>query len=1205
MYLKEIEIQGFKSFPERTRVVFHTGMTAIVGPNGSGKSNVTDAIRWVLGEQSAKTLRGQKMEDVIFSGTQSRRPLSYAEVTILFDNAEGGLPLPYREVAVTRRLYRSGESEYRINQAPCRLKDIHALFLDTGLGRDGYSIVGQGRVDELLSARSEDRRRVFEEAAGIAKLRMQKEETERKLQQTEQNLERLQDILGEVQARLDPLRSQAEKARRFLQLQADLRQQDLSLAHRQMHKLEEEQTETLQMAAAVQKEWEQARAQEQEQDQQYQRLSESLVELSGQQERLQQELDRSQQRTLEQTIQSTRLQEERKAIERETALLEERSERMQESVDALQETHRQKNLEVQALLQHKLQVHAQVQEAEQALSRAQEENDRRFSQQQQVHNRLTVQQDRLYQSKMEAVSVQAQLEQCLETQQKHKTVLAEAEILLEQERSKQSDLQEKKQQNENLLEASRAQHEEAKQDLEEARALCAEREQKRDAFVRQKEQWEFRHQTLTALEESYAGYSEAVSGLLRADKGLPESERTGILGTVAELLKVPHRFETAIEIALGAMVQNIVTAEEQTAARCIAFLKEKKLGRATFLPLDVLKPRSLDPKDLRQAERCTGYLGIASEQVETVEGFVASDTERKNFLQYILGNTLLVDDQEHGRHLAKETGHRIRIVTLQGELFSPGGALTGGSLRSRQGQLLSRTRELEELKEQLLHAPEHIREWENQLQAARTEFVQCGTVLSELEEERAEAQREAIRLQALWESTLQQVQRAQAQVVTAKEESERQRALENQLQSQLHGLQQEQKQVQAEIDAMQQELGQREEANRLATEEWERLREARAETRLAFQTAEAEYAHAQEWLLRLQQDLQMRQADQQADVRRAEELEERLKRWEAQRKDQEESQAHWEQQVVDQKQKLQFIQNQKQEQEANRERCLQSLRQQTEHRGNLEQERTRLQTRQEQFQEREEAIRRQLWEGYALVLEQLHPEELVPDDVPLTRIQKQAEEFRRKIRALGPVNPQAIEEYQQLEERERFLAEQRADIVEARDQLKGLLQDSLQTMRTRFTESFARINENFDTVFRSLFGGGKAEVLLQEDVDVLDAGIEIKASPPGKRLQNMLLLSGGERSLTAIALLFAILNLRPTPFVVLDEIEAALDDANVLRFTDYIHSHSHHSQFVLVTHRKGTMEACDRIYGVTMQERGVSRILSMQLSDQATGDFVT
>lgn len=1195
MHLKSIELQGFKSFPERTVIEFHTGMTAIVGPNGSGKSNVTDAIRWVLGEQSVKTLRGNKMEDIIFAGTQSRRPLSYAEVQINFDNTDSSIDLPYNEVSVTRRLYRSGESEYRINKNLCRLRDVIELFMDTGIGRDGYSIIGQGRVDELLSNRSEDRRRVFEEAAGITKLRAQKEETSKRLAKTEENLARVTDIVTELDRQLDPLRKQAAAAQAYLELQGEIKRCELTLAQRQLRQCTD-QLDILQKDQA--NAW--AELKEIEAD-----LAEQSVADAAQADLAQ---------VFEQRQIS--LEEQQKVWQNDQLALVSRRTAGQERMTALRERLELCRTEAAAL--EKTLSELSVERTEQLTGKEEAANGLA-----EIRKKLESLQDKLSDSE-NIVAVINRRQQDLRQQAGHlqeefyacKTLAADAnaelkafEALRERRQNEQDDLnkqlnqltadgdgaKERVAQATINVEATVAKEKEAAVDLAEAKETLAKTETAWQDLINREQQATFRLKTLSELEKNYDGYQTSVQSLL-SPRGIAPDQRRGIYGAVAELITVPAHLEIAIETALGGALQNIVVAQENDAASLINYLKTHHMGRATFLPLDALQAKTSDQEMLRRACDVRGCLGVAADLVTT-------DGKLDLLKQYLLANVLVAEDMDVGRYIAKMCRHRVRIVTLEGELFSPGGSLTGGSLQQKRPHLLGRTRELKDLQSELANYPRQKEALQKDLKEYKSEMINSGQNLANAQQERQDAEKEYILATAGSEEIEKQLRNSRAKLAEIEAES----AAQSEREAKLAGVRQENlvaaEQKQKELGALQNDLAAEEEKYQAATTDQSEKRQLKQQLKMEEQRLNEIVRQADAWLARLQNQENEREMAKQKLREETDQIAGEMAELEKRAAGLENEAAELEQRQTDLQAAAEKLMEERKEYEAAKTAWQEERRILRERQNNIRLSAERLSSKVERIEEQRDTLLNNVWETYNVTLLQVKAEDLADDSVATSNLQKSLSQAKEKVRGLGPVNPCAIEELAAVQERYDFLTAQHEDIVRASKSLIGVMNDLQAAMQERFTAGFAQINTNFNQVFNALFGGGKAEVVMEDPTDVLSGTIEIKAQPPGKRLQNMLLLSGGERALTAIALLFAILNLRAAPFVVLDEIEAALDDANVVRFSDYVRQHADKSQFILVTHRKGTMEACDRIYGVTMQERGVSRVLSMQLSEAATADL--
>lgn len=1187
MHLKSLEIQGFKSFPERTVIEFHPGVTAIIGPNGSGKSNVTDAIRWVLGEQSVRTLRGSRMEDIIFTGTQSRRAMSYAEVSMVIDNQDGKLPIEYSELAVTRRLYRSGESEYLINKTPCRLKDITTLFMDTGLGRDGYSIVGQGRIDDILSNRSEDRRRVFEEASGIVKFKTRKEEAERKLANTELNLLRINDVIDELAARLAPLESQSAVAKRYLSLRDQLKDREIAL-----------------LLDAIDQHELKRREQDEEKFQVTEDLRDENFRLENLRDRntsLQEESQTLEQALEEQRARFLSLSQELSAAESLIMRDEDRIEQLRRQIAESETEQSELDRQVAAL------------DAE--LADKQKKAERLKAQAAQYQIRLTT-----AESEMEAVlATLDQQEKRLEAQ---KAELADLQDKLYDQRGQvqqirgQGSLIESRQKSLRLelaalvsdTDRNRLQHEEAETALAGIRlklaglaasaavlrqALAAEQQdvtrlgQKISADEQALHNSQYRHKTLQDLERSHEGYVEPVRRIMQ-EAGRASAFADGIRGTLADLIRVEQRYELAVEIALGQALQNIVTRDEQTASRLITFLKENRYGRATFLPISNIRGRSMENDILQTVSRLKGFIAVAAD-------LVRCDTDLKPIISSLLGRVIIADDLEAANAMARQIHFSCRIVTLEGDVINPGGSMTGGYNRQSGSGMLSRAREIEQLT--------------GQIAALQSGLTANRTQLKIDEEKAAESARSLVRLDS--ETTAVDRERLQAEAAMNAVVAEKSRidARRQMLQADMGQLDAQKRSVAAEAEAadraiaamearlvtLREQIGQTESSSREDRERRDELRETVSDLKVSFRSIEESLQAAVEVTTRIENE---RQASSQRRLRReadrgrlhseignlAAAIEQtRIQTSQLTLAGQKASQSGSE------------LTARKERVDAQRSSLFDELEASASRSAALQSEIGKVDARLSKTETLLDEAKNRLWEEYEMTAEQAENfRRPVPNRGETTR---EVTSLRNELRGLGSVNVAAIEEFAQVSERCSFLTAQRDDIQSAAKDLASVIEDITVAMKKQFADHFQRINENFSIVFTELFGGGTAELNLEDMNDILNCGIEIKAQPPGKKLQNMMLLSGGERCLTAIALLFAILKLRPTPFCVLDEVEAALDDANVYRFTEYIRRYTEEAQFILVTHRKGTMEAADRLYGVTMQEKGISRILSMQLGD--------
>lgn len=1183
MYLKRLEIQGFKSFPEKVKLEFNPGVTAVVGPNGSGKSNVSDAVRWVLGEQRAKSLRGDKMEDVIFAGTESRKPLGFAEVSIVIDNEDGRLPMEYTEVQVTRRVYRSGESEYRINGTPCRLKDVQELFMDTGVGREGYSIVGQGRIDEILSAKGEERRRIFEEAAGIVKYKTRKNEAAVKLEKERQNLLRVDDIIGELEGRLAPLEEQSEKAKEYLKLKERLKQAETASFCRNAEKMDsqlralmenesnagEEMTENLEKSAQAKEKASALREKAEQLETALREKTERISEIRQEIEKNEGEIRLREEQRQNDAANMARLQEGIAQKEKKKAENEAQQELYQSRMAALRLDMDSRQKELTALEEEYISLSSALTQEE---TRAESFKDEIFE-----HIRISTEAKGEI-SKREAMRAQFQ--------SRKEQLLAEKEYTesrLEQFRVHSMALEQKeKEQKENA--------EFLEQELD---ALTQDRnhatEQKRKAenslYGQETQIYETRSRLslLMEMEKEQEGFYGSVKSLLK----LPDKEARGICGAVGQLLKVDEAYETAIEAALGGAVQNIVTRTEEDARDAIQYLKANRLGRATFLPVSAIRGRSLEGRPQILEE--TGVIGTAFD-------LVSCEEEYKQIALNLLGRILVVDELGRAVKLAQKYRRQYKLVTLEGDILNPGGAMTGGSAHKKTVHIFGRGREIRTLQEQLQSA-------EVQAEKLREKLMLADEDLQEIEQETVEKKME---LQAvLLTQSSAEAEREKAE--DERKEVEEKLSLlcleERQLAEQLENAEQEIQDFQEKAELSERSMAEVNEQlsafqSNLSGEKEKRdtLTERMTQKKIELSNAGQQLYSMEETLLRLKEETERLAAELQADERQAAHYGESGSRRVEQQEDLKQAALT----LAEEEKRLQAecaaLTEEKNEVSAQKEQAEEQAAEWKETAGKLENELFRIATRREKLEEEKQRIVAQMWDEYEMTLrmaqEYMSAQPKMEDDRPVR-------EWKAMIRELGDVNVGAIEQYKEVKERYGFLSAQREDILAAEEKLSEIIKELTERMESQFREQFALISENFGKVFREMFGGGRAYLRLTDTANVLESPIEIVAQPPGKNLQNMQLLSGGERALTAIAILFSILLLKPSPFCILDEIEAALDDSNVSRYAQYLKRFSKDTQFIVITHRKGTMEYADVMYGVTMQEKGVSKLISVDFTEES------
>ncbi len=1184
MRLKRLELYGFKSFAQRTEIVFNEGITAIVGPNGSGKSNIGDAVRWVLGEQSARTLRGASMQDVIFSGTQRRKPLSYCEVSLVFDNEDHTLPLDYSEVMVTRRVYRSGESEYFLNRSSCRLKDVIDLFRDTGIGKEGYSIIGQGRIDEILSRKGEDRRTVFEEAAGIVKFKARKEEADKKLTRTLENMARVDDILDELKRQLDPLEEQSRNARIYLDLSSQLKELDLNLFLVRSDRMEaklQEYDRDLQMIRAVLDQTEVTLHEKTEERDLRQaeitdldgKISDAHAALlsgveavheAGDALRAAEERKRSRRENRERIAREIlesgeRLAELEKLEEESGSGTEVRSDALRQQEKALEEARaeEEKAREEQAGKEETLEAHKN------AMMDA-------------VNRRAAALSDQTRLKTMMA-AMEERLREITETVRAMKQAGTDLEDTVQEARGRLKTEQEAR----NALENSVR---EAREQLEAADASVIRARKEYDAKLAEMRDMEARQKLLDEMSREMEGYANSVRSVVRFAQ---EEGMEKVYGPLNRLISVPKEYETAMDMVLGNAQQNVVTEDEETAKTLIEYLRTNRLGRATFLPVTSVRPRTLTEKE-REVLSMPGCLGVASE-------LIRCDSHFRGVAENLLGRTVVADTLANGIAIMRRGGHEFRLVTLQGDVIHSGGSMTGGSV-SRSVNLFSRERQLKELTEALDKGQTELERLLKCMQDGQREKdslkEKSAGALEQLHQQEIAVARESERLQ-----NAEEEQRTHALRVS-ETEAAREQLMEsmNQIGEQLSMADDRTEKSEANREEMEKEAGILQQAAAKARQ----AAEDRSAETLRLTLAVSDLRHELENLHRDRDRLEQEKArilrDQETRRKELAELDEQdgaeaLKEGEL-RKTLEE--------VTAEQAGRERITGELEEARAGKQASLkevlsameglhQSYSRDSDKAHRLELGRSRTDGDLKTLQER-------IWNMYEVTYAGAE-EFRRPEGINVTEADRQAAQLSAEIRALGPVNVHAVEEYASTKARYDEMYVQREDLEKAEKDLRDLIARLLEQMRETFTERFALLQGYFSETFTRLFGGGHAELLLTDPNDPLNCGIEINAQPPGKKLQLLSLLSGGEKTLTAIAILFATLKLKPTPFCILDEIEAALDDANIGYFADYLAEYSKSTQFVVITHRKGTMERANGLYGVAMEEQGVSRMVSVSLQD--------
>ncbi|MBR9938866.1 chromosome segregation protein SMC [Lachnospiraceae bacterium Marseille-Q4251] len=1179
MYLKSIEVQGFKSFANKILFEFHNGITGIVGPNGSGKSNVGDAVRWVLGEQSAKSLRGASMQDVIFSGTENRKPMGFASVSITMDNSDHKLPIEFDEVTVTRRVYRSGESEYRINGSACRLKDINELFYDTGIGKEGYSIIGQGQIDKILSGKPEERRELFDEAVGIVKFKRRKAAAQKKLEDERQNLVRVNDILSELTRQLTPLEKQAETAKIYLKKRDELKVLDVNMF---LLEMEESRTElaALEEKLAISERDLKENSQKYESIRvEYDRLEEKISGLDGQ-------IDSERARNNENQLKRQQLAGQMDVLREQIRSVETSRKNQLERLETIEKdlTERKKELEASRLELNGLkEERKQAQEEEEDTS---VENDAIEASISHLNREIEGDKSEIIRILNQRASTKGKIQRydtMMEQNQIRRAEVSQRLLRLRSEENEQEDslkeLQEKyetvSEKIEDLTEESRTYEEAVEKIRRELVRQNQQAEQGQTAFHREASRLE----SLKNITERYDGYGNSIRRCMEQ-----KSREPGLLGVVADLIKVEKAYEIAIETALGGSIQNIVTSDEDTAKRMIDFLKKNKFGRATFLPLTSVGLRGgfTDNGALKEP----GVIGLASTLVQ-------ADQQYEGLVRYLLGRVVVADTIDHAVALARKYRYSLRIVTLEGELLSPGGSMTGGAFKN-SSNLLGRRREIEELEESVKLLKKDLDALNQAIDENRSKRNALRDKIAALAEK---LQKEYL-VQNTAKMEISQMESRRDETASGYHHL-KDEAVE--IETQMAEIKEEKHRIQEELDAsvkQEQELNDRIEKNQKA------LKEEQAnltEQKQRFENVHlklAGFLQKEDFLKqntsRIEREVRTLNEEKVSVQKKMEDGEkETLEKEENLKKIQEtiDSGADVQKEAEE---KIRVLTEEKNACMVTQKGFFTEREALTEQKSLLDKENFRLSARQEKLVESRDARINDIWEQYELTPGSAR-EMKCEEYQEMNQLKKAVLDLKNEIRSLGSVNVNAIEEFKEISERHSFLKGQHDDLVESEKALLGVIDDLDAGMRRQFEENFVKIQTEFDKAFRQLFGGGHGKLELVEGEDILEAGVRIIAQPPGKKLQNMILLSGGEKALTAIALLFAIQNLKPSPFCLLDEIEAALDESNVARYANYLHKLTKNTQFIIITHRRGTMAAADRLYGITMQEKGVSALVSVNL----------
>ena len=1179
MYLKRIEMQGFKSFADKTVLEFKPGITTVIGPNGSGKSNISDAIRWVLGEQSMKSLRGAKSEDIIFAGTQARKSLGFAEVSIVIDNNDNKLPIEYSEVTVTRKIYRSGETGYFINKVPCRLKDILELFMDTGIGKDGYSIIGQGKIDEILSNKSEDRRHIFEEAAGIVKYRTRKQESEKKLEQTKLNLLRINDILAEIEANIEPLKLQSDKAKQFLDLREELKSIEVGLfiynINTYKEKLEQlvkdEDIITSQKEAedskmeALQASKEELRQVVDDITAQIENMQNIGFESSNKIEKINSEIGISNERIQNNSANKQRLEAE---------ILEVKS-----RIEELKEEQKQKLEKKTNLTSNKEKFEKELAEKEAELA---ELSKKLSAKELEIEGKKQIVQDNIDKKYELAAEINTQDVNYENLEKRKKQLKNEIDSVISELDSTRYgkneiskgfyDIESKRNIAVENLEKSVQAKEQNMQKLKQY-----EEEISKLTYTQRMKQ--ARHQFLIETEKEKEGYNKTVKSLLVAcDKD--SNLNKGIHGVLANLISVEKEYETAIEMCLGQSLQNIVTSTEQDAKKMIEYLRTNSLGRASFLPIASVQGKKLD-----KLTKMDGVIGIASDLVKCKK-------EYEQIILSLLGRTVVVEDMDTAIALAKKDKYSFRIVTLKGDIISSSGSISGGSVQTKTVNILGRSREIEDLEKEL-------KKLEKQIADKTAEKEEYASSIGDSIEQTAKLEKELQEIEIVYATEKQKmvaveenITRLENRLAKLKEE-----VTQTEKQKEENRLLKEQKE--AEIQELTQQI---EELNKVIEEFALNNKDNQkyiddlnfdiTNLKISVTSFDESESSIEEMVERISQDIKNNEQSIENKNQNILAITEENTKLEQTITEYNNQIEQIKQEVTNSGTKVEEL---KQERIAKNEKLVNTeneIQSQFSTLESLKEQIIKLDVKKTKLEQDLQQVVESLWDEYELTPNSTE-EYQKPNNVATA--QKQVNSLRNKIKDLGSINIDSIEEYKKTKERYDFMSEQRLDLENTASKLRKIIGDMTTTMQNQFKEKFELINKNFNEVFTELFNGGKAELILENEENILECGIDIRVQPPGKKLQNMMLLSGGEKAFTAIALLFAILKINPAPFCILDEIEAALDDVNVYRFAEYLKKFCKQTQFLVITHRKGTMEAGDSVYGVTMEENGISKLLSIKL----------
>ena len=1174
MYLKRLELKGFKSFPNKTDIIFKEGVTAIVGPNGSGKSNVSDAVRWVLGEQSIKSLRGDKLEDVIFAGSDNQKPMNFCEVALTIDNSDEKLNIDYSEVTIKRRAYRNGESQFYLNNKNCRLKDIKEILLDTGIGKDGYSIVEQGKVDEILSNNPVNRRKVFDEACGISKYRYKKTESERNLRNTKENLERINDIYVEIENQIKPLYNQQVKARKYLDLSETLKKLEVNNYIREIQRIEQQLKEINSQYEVLGKELEHI-------DKEKILFEENSKEVSIQIEEIDKSIEKATEyinsiksvidkKDYEINLLNQRKDNSSTKIKRNTEELENINKSLEDNKENLEKINNEKEEKEKSINEFKNQLNIFMEKNETNKNKIEELNDRIENLKDEIIKLLNEKQD--VSNKLSTLNANKD-----NINQRNENIDVEIREINEKLKSKeellkeiQDEINNKKEKIEDLKNKVNNYYENLRKLKEDNQNLNTKMQNNNYAL----KEYSSKLNVYIDMENHYEGFNRGVKEVLK-NKNLK-----GIYGALGQVVTVPQKYEKAIEAALGAYMQNIITADENSAKAAINYLKHNKIGRVTFLPMNIIKSKKINNIQTR-----TNIIGIASD-------LISYDDKYRDILENILGRTIVIDNIDEGIKFARETGHKYKVVTLEGEILNPGGSLTGGSLKT-SGNILSRKRLINEFNEKIKTTKEENASIQEKLVSIEKDIISCKENIQSYEEEMKNLDKELIFSNSSYSRYEEEINNFLSSM--KKLENEKQNLGSNLsytlqkkevLESQIKDIDDKHKNNKENIETLNEELNKESEIYEAEKSKFDNINLQLTKDKEILKSFNADMERIKEYLNQLHSKKLLIEKENNEEENEIKDIDKKI--------------------ILENREK-ENLKNQLNENNKgleNKKIARENLKQ------NLDDNNIKLKNIDKQFMELKEAIFKveskieklesnkesnnfKLFEDYNLTY--LQAIELRDDEIEINK--KILDSIKKDIRSLGNVNVDSIEEYKETKERYDFYSEQKEDLQKSIEAIEEIIAELEEHMKVQFKEEFDKINENFKYVYNRLFGGGEGNLTILDEENILESDIEITAKPPGKKMKNLSLLSGGEKALTAISILFSILLAKPTPFCILDEIEAPLDDSNIARFGKFLKELTSTTQFIAVTHRRGTMEAADYIYGVTMEQRAISKVIALSLNE--------